>query len=562
MPRIVSILFSMLLLLAACTGGAGHRALSHAEAIMEQYPDSALAILDSISPSALPSEASRAKYALLHTQACFKSNSFSHNDSLIDIAVNYYKGKGTSDEMKSLFYLGNVRYYNSEYTGAIIPALRAHDLAVKSGDDYWRAKTAEQIADIYTATYFDDYEYRKEAIDYYNKAGRVDNHRYAICDMAIRYGNKNNPGKAVWILDSISRIAKSEHPVDSGLIVYSLYPLIPIYLKLMQTDSAYAVYNELLKYGDLYKRDMADYEYLAEIELNRNNKDTAFDILSQLLAIAQSNIEKLSVYGGMAKYYKKTEDVSKALDYTDSILKVQNEETHEILKQSIIAKQRDELKSIAISEKEKANNRLIIICLVAIISIIIIVGSFVFYSQKKRENNLIIRNKINELYILSTTIEHQKDNLDTLERQLSQKDELQERLNDTVRNLFREKWSTINLLCQQLYHANSSKDDSKIIQSLENEIKKQRSPQNISVIEDAVNLYMDNIIYRLRNQCTFLKSDEITILTLIIAGFSSKAICMLTGIDYKYFYVKKNRLLNKIKESDAIDKALFESFLI
>ena len=186
MPRIISILSALLLLLAACSGGEGSRALLRAETIMEQHPDSALAILDSINPSALTSDASRAKYALLLTQAQMKNNDFPKSDSLINTAVAFFEGKDNADEMKSLFYQGNVRFYNSEYSDAIIPSLRAHELAIKLNDDYWRAKTAEQIADIYASTYYDDYEYRQEAIDYYEKVGRIDNHRYAICDMAIR----------------------------------------------------------------------------------------------------------------------------------------------------------------------------------------------------------------------------------------------------------------------------------------------------------------------------------------------------------------------------------------
>lgn len=185
-----------------------------------------------------------------------------------------------------------------------------------------------------------------------------------------------------------------------------------------------------------------------------------------------------------------------------------------------------------------------------------------FTHRKRKKKNLEIKNKVNELYILSQTIEDQKNNIETLAKQINQKDKLQEKLNDAVYNLFKERWGTINVLCQRLYNADCPKNDSKVIQSLEGEIKKLCSPQSFIAIEETVNLYTDNIISRLRNQCSFLKSDEITILTLIIAGLTARTICMLTGIDYKYFYVKKNRIYNKIKESNVPDKASFESFLI
>ena len=553
MPRIVSILSVLLLLLAACSGGTGHTALSRAESIMEQHPDSALAILDSVNPSALTSDASRAKYALLLTQAKMKNNAFPASDSLINTAVAFYEGEGNADEMKSLFYQGNVRFYNSEYSAAIIPAIRAHELAIKLNDDYWRAKTAEQIADIYASTYYDDYEYRQEAIDYYEKAGRIDNHRYAICDLAIRYGNKRNPGKAISILDSISQIAKSEQPIDSGLFVYSSYPLIPLYLLVMHPDSAYIVYDELQEFGDLHIKTIKDYEYLAEIELYRGNHDTAFEILSQLLAIAQSNTEKVSVYDGMVKYFKRTGDNLKALDFTDSILYIQNEETYEVLKQSVLAKQRDELDYIAEVERNKADRRLYIIIVVVLATFVVIFLIFAYYRVKTKNKDIEIKNKILTIYSLTQTIEEQNNNL-------KQYSESKAEIASTVSSLFKERWNTLNLICSQfLTNENTSADYKRIVSELDKEIKSLRSHQSLDKIEKAVNLYMDDILTRLRQQCPFLKSDELTLLTLLFAGLSAKAICLITDTNFKYFYVKKKRIYNKIIDASPIDLELFKS---
>ncbi len=73
--------------LMACARDIDAERLSRAEAVMESCPDSALAILDSIDTNALSSESSRAKYALLLTQAEVKNNIFPPNDSLINSAA-------------------------------------------------------------------------------------------------------------------------------------------------------------------------------------------------------------------------------------------------------------------------------------------------------------------------------------------------------------------------------------------------------------------------------------------------------------------------------------------
>ncbi len=80
-------------------------------------------------------------------------------------------------------------------------------------------------------------------------------------------------------------------------------------------------------------------------------------------------------------------------------------------------------------------------------------------------------------------------------------------------------------------------------------------------IENAVNLYMDNIVSRLKEQCPFLKRDEISFMALNYAGLSARAVCIFTGIGLKYFYVKRKRILDKIKCSDATSKDEFVSMI-
>ena len=68
---------------------------------------------------------------------------------------------------------------------------------------------------------------------------------------------------------------------------------------------------------------------------------------------------------------------------------------------------------------------------------------------------------------------------------------------------------------------------------------------------------MDGLITRLREECPFLKEDDVNFLGLIFAGFSVRAVCMFTGMEYQHFYVKKSRLMKRIQNSDAPDRELF-----
>ena len=83
-------LVAALLFVACRTDNTSIQLLDQAEALMNAAPDTALALLDSIDSQRL-SRADNARYALLRSQALDKNFIDITNDSLISIAVDYYK---------------------------------------------------------------------------------------------------------------------------------------------------------------------------------------------------------------------------------------------------------------------------------------------------------------------------------------------------------------------------------------------------------------------------------------------------------------------------------------
>ena len=90
---------------------------------MNEYPDSALTILKSIVQTDLQSEEHRARYALLYSQALDKNYIDLTSDSLINIAVDYYKNR---DDVKAKF----LSYYYNVYnlTQATLAYMEAEQL--------------------------------------------------------------------------------------------------------------------------------------------------------------------------------------------------------------------------------------------------------------------------------------------------------------------------------------------------------------------------------------------------------------------------------------------------
>lgn len=88
LPYIVLIVLSTLV---ACGSSDVDMALDRTEALMEECPDSALAIVSAIDPREIGGRQRRARYAVLLTQARYKNFDDETDDSLIATAMRYYR---------------------------------------------------------------------------------------------------------------------------------------------------------------------------------------------------------------------------------------------------------------------------------------------------------------------------------------------------------------------------------------------------------------------------------------------------------------------------------------
>ena len=87
---------------------------------MEERPDSALAVLQSIEIGDLYSKEEKGKRALLLSIALDKNEIRQTDFEILDPAIDYYKENGSSTEqMLTLFYQGQIHRINSQYAQAL-----------------------------------------------------------------------------------------------------------------------------------------------------------------------------------------------------------------------------------------------------------------------------------------------------------------------------------------------------------------------------------------------------------------------------------------------------------
>ena len=121
MIRIIIYLLLVVVAIASCSRPwvRLNKEISQAEQLMESNPDSALAILEAIDPSDLKVDSLKAKFHYLRAYRHLKANRSMIADSLISFAHNYYRGKDIVKDMRSGLALAWYKFWVGDTPGSI-----------------------------------------------------------------------------------------------------------------------------------------------------------------------------------------------------------------------------------------------------------------------------------------------------------------------------------------------------------------------------------------------------------------------------------------------------------
>ena len=221
--------------------------LQQAETCMNEYPDSALTILKSIVQTDLQSEEHRARYALLYSQALDKNYIDLTNDSLISIAVDYYKDRDDARaKFLSYYYQGRIYTNANNLTQATLAYMEAEQLVDELGDDYAAGLLYDQMGDIFQEYY--DFSKALESYQYattcYQKANKPLHKLYGMLSQSGIYKSMNKDTDSFHILYNILVEAKEIN--QTSVIRSCLGDLIILCLKMNKHQEAISFYNNLI----------------------------------------------------------------------------------------------------------------------------------------------------------------------------------------------------------------------------------------------------------------------------------------------------------------------------
>ena len=97
--------------------------MDEAEALMEEHPDSALTILNTVNKNFLGPESDKARYALLMSIALDKNYIDTTEFDVLQPAIDYYLSHGTPDERLKTYYCQSIVYVNRNHPDSAMKSL-------------------------------------------------------------------------------------------------------------------------------------------------------------------------------------------------------------------------------------------------------------------------------------------------------------------------------------------------------------------------------------------------------------------------------------------------------
>lgn len=537
----ILILLSVAALLGACGAKQHDARLLSIEEIIEEHPDSALALIGRTDSLSINSRADIALYGLLYVQARTKCDYTECTDTLIAPAIAYFREKGDKERlMKALFYGATTAYNRRELNEAVVRGMESHDIAASLNDLYWRAKAAELIGSIFNSSFLpeQEIEFSHEAAIYYKRAGKELNHLYSLCDYASALDDIGNNKEYRKITDSVMSIAAESHK-DSML--YTYIGAMRFMNAMRKNDIATAKEYKNLACTHQSKRpelplqsDILRYEIISG---NSTDIESRLDSLRHSITTNKDSAVVTLCYKIM---YKQQGDYEKALSCTEDLLKMQNKELHTLFRQSAIVAQRDMFKSQALIERERSTRNLYILILTLALTAVLIVWGINRYRLRIRLKNAELERSIGRLLNLQCNL----NSANTLTQQ--------SRL--CVVQAYSSHWTTLRKISDQMQGMPDKYTGyNSIMKQIKNDMEEISSSQKVAEIVAHIDTLHDGVISRMRAEITAMTDTDATIAAMMLAHIDVPTMALILNIKQNTLYSRRRRFMESAAGSDALE---------
>lgn len=380
--RLIILLF--LLCFCSCESGINSE-LNRIEKQIEYSPDSALVNLEQIPAEQLRSHRSAAKFALLKSMAYDKNYIDVADDSLINIAVNYYSysKRYPKYKMLSYYYKGIVLKNSGNYPGAILSFEQAGRLADNQNNFRYLGLTYRNTAEIFNMTnnVIAATDYHQKAIDAFSENNDSIYVQYAKYSLAVDLMEDGRYYESRDILNSLVSSCDEILKWNSNLCYAQTYVELE--------DSIFRALK-LYRETPMYYYRYLDFGYRSMAHLLVGQLDSANFWMIQGLSVVQTPEEKATLEFVQADIERASNRPELAFGHLKRAAFVQDSLTRALLHQSLSIAQRDyyrhEVSLQSLILKRQKATMLLSVIVVALLFII----AFLFFRewQRKKESDL------------------------------------------------------------------------------------------------------------------------------------------------------------------------------
>ncbi|MEE3407175.1 MAG: hypothetical protein VZR12_04975 [Candidatus Cryptobacteroides sp.] len=568
------------------------RMLAHLEDIesyIQERPDSALAVLDSIDRTRLSGRKEKALFSLLNTMALDKNYIDPKEDSLIEPAVKYYSKHGDPDiRLKAFFYKGRISLYNGHYYEAILSYMEGYRYIDKCKDDKYCGLLCDDISRCFINTYnqAEALVYLKKAKEYYEKGNLSVYNFNAAIPLVTIYMNQKEWSKA----DSVFCSVEGENlPTSIREGIYESRARYYTYAPDHDYALANEFYSELISLGaDIQFNSLCSYAYSLE-ECGRHKESDA--ILLQAANSINDNQSHKGRYNSVRSNIEGSRgNYKESLHFLKESVFYQIEDIEGRMRISALKAQREFFSADrALKEKEAAKQRYYMAAILLGFVIIMIVGVFVYRRMKARAESE--KNRYAEMASVAekrlAEIEKSMITDVAAESELAgEAESLRERLQDTegakaslesiladrestlsklrseYGKIYKEQFIYLGKLCEAYFRAIDAKEPHSFVYAEVRNLIDDLFVDRVGYarFERMVDRGLDGVMSKFRQDFPGLDEGDYRFACYLFVGFDATTLMIiLKMVSTAAVYVRKNRLKKMIIQSSSLHKEFYLS---
>ena len=483
--------------------------LSQAEIYMNEEPEAALRVLESIGQPDLHTKEHHARYALLYSQALDKNYIDLTSDSLINIAVDYYKDRDdVRAKFLSYYYQGRIYTNANNLTQATLAYMEAEQLVDELDDDYAAGLLYEQIGLIYRS-YYDfpkSLQAYQQAIEHYTKANRPFHKIYNMFSASDIYRNTQKEDAAYQTLKTA--LAESRKLNDQSLVKSCINNLILVCIDLERWEEATQWYQEYQKNNSRNYPTVAFYGYIARLHAKNKNFKDAFMLLDETWKKTKSLQDSIHLFHAESQVHQMNGSWEEAYRSMAKSISHQNKVIRKSLQQPVLTAQNNFLNQELELQKYKAQSerqmRIIGVVLTILLVVAAVYGVSVYIKRQREKYLKQIRKQVARIELLKDEKNGMEEEVRKLNQLLLQGGELKDELMQA-----KGEWTRLeDIRALELY----------------TRLRQDPSLYNPSADYDALLRWVDiasvRFAERLQESYPHLNVSEITLCSLVRMGYS------------------------------------------